>query len=62
MNSNNFCKIKNFPLSTRRPWVTPAQEAEIRRIVGQSRMGKILKSPCLEDTQHKKSLVEWLKQ
>jgi hypothetical protein len=45
-------------------WLSPVilgtREAEIRRIAGQSHQGQIDR-PCLENTQHKKGLTEWLK-
>jgi hypothetical protein len=36
------------------------QEAEIRRISVQSQSRKIVVTPYLEKTHHKKGLVEWL--
>jgi hypothetical protein len=43
------------------PVILATQEAEIRRIMVQSQLGKKFKRPYLEKTQHKKGLMEWLK-
>jgi hypothetical protein len=36
-------------------------EAELRRIPVRGHLGKEFRRPCLEKTEHKKGLVEWLK-
>jgi hypothetical protein len=45
-----------------RRWLTPitlaTQEAEIRKIVVRSQLGKCFMRPCLKYTHHKKELVE----
>jgi hypothetical protein len=43
------------------PVILATQEAEIRRIVIQSQLRQIARETYLENTQHKKGLVEWLK-
>jgi hypothetical protein len=43
------------------PVIPVTHEAEIRRIVVQSQPRLIFVSPYLQNTQHEKGLVEWLK-
>jgi hypothetical protein len=41
--------------------ILATQEAEIRKTEVRSQLGKQFTRPCLENTHHKKGLVEWLK-
>jgi hypothetical protein len=43
------------------PIILATQEAEIRRIVVQSQLWKIIHETQLKKTLHKHGLVEWLK-
>jgi hypothetical protein len=40
--------------------ILATQEAEIRRLQFNTSLGKQFLGPYLENTQHKKGLVEWL--